>query len=298
MLKKIMLWSALILAFLGCSDTKEMTKIKGIKEVYTVNYPLYYFTKRMAPEGIKVLLPMPKDIDPAFWKPTTEDVMGFINADLIILNGADYAKWVKNFSLPESKSVNTSKSFEKELIHIQAKSKHTHGPEGEHSHAGTAFTTWLDMQQAISQAKIIKEALIDLEPSQKASIESKYITLKKELQALDEAFKGASLSSQKNIIASHPIYQYFARAYGLNIHPLLWEPEMKLDEKAKSDIQKLLKEHPSSLMIWEGEPSRENRDYVTDLGLKGIVIKPLMNQPEEGDFISGMKENIKNMNAD
>ncbi|NOR55061.1 MAG: zinc ABC transporter solute-binding protein, partial [Sulfurovum sp.] len=146
MFKNILFTLALLFLITGCNKSEKQiqTEESRFKKVYTVNYPLYYFTQRMAPQNVQVVFPVPDDVDPAFWQPNTEEILGFSQADLIIINGADYAKWRSTASLPESKLLNTSKAFQKELIHIKS-SDHTHGPGGEHSHAGTAFTTWLDM---------------------------------------------------------------------------------------------------------------------------------------------------------
>jgi len=73
-------------------------------------------------------------------------------ADLIVLNGAGYAKWTAKVSLPLLRTVDTSKSFEDTLIAMTDEITHSHGPGGDHSHSGTAFTTWLDFSQAARQA--------------------------------------------------------------------------------------------------------------------------------------------------
>ena len=292
MFKHFIFALSLIIVFLGCSESKTEPEEKKTKEVYTVNYPLYYFTKRMAPEGVEVFFPVPKDRDPAFWVPSTRETLAFVKADLIILNGADYAKWTQKVSLPASKLVISSEAFKKELLHIE-RSNHSHGPKGEHSHAGTAFTTWLDMQQAIKQAEAIKNALILMEPEGKEHIEQSYLQLKQELEELDIGFKNAFSDLKSPIVASHPVYQYFARAYGLNLKALLWEPAMKIDAKAQADITRLLEVHSAKVMIWEGKPTAENLDYIRSLGLKNIVIEPCMNRPEYGDFITKMQENLK-----
>ena len=294
MFKHFIFAFSLIVIFLGCSESQTAPEEKQTKEVYTVNYPLYYFTKRMAPEGVGVFFPVPKDVDPAFWVPTTQETLAFVKADLIILNGADYAKWTQKVSLPSSKLVNSSKAFEKELLYIES-SNHSHGPKGEHSHTGTAFTTWLDMQQAIKQAESIKNALLLMEPKEKEHIEQSFLKLKHELEELDKGFKNAFSNPHRPIIASHPIYQYFARAYGLNLKALLWEPEMKIDAKAQDEINDLLAGHPAKVMIWEGKTTAENLDYIQSLGLQNIVIEPCMNRPENGDFMTQMKENLKNL---
>ena len=149
------------------------------------------------------------------------------------------------------------------------------------------------MQQAIKQAETIKNALILMQPTQKAQIEQSYLQLKDELLVLDKEFRNALKDLQTPMIASHPVYQYFARAYGLDLKALLWEPEMKIDEKAQTEINALLAVHPAKIMIWEGEPIKENLEYVQGLGLQNMVIEPCMNRPTEGDFITVMKANLR-----
>ena len=40
--------------------------------IYTVNYPLQYFAKRIAGEHAEVVFPAPPAIDPAFWTPDVQ----------------------------------------------------------------------------------------------------------------------------------------------------------------------------------------------------------------------------------
>ena len=127
--------------------------------VYTVNYPLAYFAERIGGEHVEVVFPVPHDVDPAFWEPSAKDIADFQQADVILLNGARYARWLKRASLPRRKLVNTSAAFKKDYISVTGTATHQHGPGGDHSHAGTAFTTWLDFKQAIQQAKAIQLAL-------------------------------------------------------------------------------------------------------------------------------------------
>ena len=84
--------------------------------VYVVNYPLKYFAERIGANHVKVEFPAPPDVDPAYWNPELADISAFQKADLILLNGAGYAKWVAKVSLPRSKMLNTSKKFKDRYI--------------------------------------------------------------------------------------------------------------------------------------------------------------------------------------
>ncbi len=83
----------------------------GKLTIYTVNYPLKYFAERIAGKHAKVMFPAPKNVDPAYWMPDRKTILNYQKADLILLNGAHYAKWTEKVSLQRSKMVNTSLSI-------------------------------------------------------------------------------------------------------------------------------------------------------------------------------------------
>ena len=57
--------------------------------VYTVNYPLQYLAERIGGDLVEVIFPAPDDVDPAYWAPSPEEIAGYQQADLILLNGMD-----------------------------------------------------------------------------------------------------------------------------------------------------------------------------------------------------------------
>jgi len=152
-MKKILPFIFLIL--IGCADKKEQDQNESNErlKVISVNYPLHYFAQRIGGEYIDAEYPIPKNVDPAYWEPNADEIILYQDADLILLNGADYAKWVDKVSLPTSKLINTSHSFKDKYITMSEGLTHSHGPEGKHEHKGFAFTTWLNFKYAIIQAE-------------------------------------------------------------------------------------------------------------------------------------------------
>ena len=116
----------------------------GLLNIHVVNYPLQYMAERIGGKQVAVTFPAPADEDPATWKPSADQVSAYQQADLILLNGAGYAKWIDKVSLPASRMVNTGGSGQDHLIALNEDTTHTHGPTGQHAHSGFAFTTWLD----------------------------------------------------------------------------------------------------------------------------------------------------------
>ena len=94
--------SILAIAFLQCPALAENMSSDKLT-VYTVNYPLKYFAERIGGEYVEVVFPAPADVDPAYWLPDRETVSDYQKADIILLNGAHYAKWVEKVTLPGSR---------------------------------------------------------------------------------------------------------------------------------------------------------------------------------------------------
>ena len=223
--------------------------------VYVVNYPLKYFAERIGGTHVKVILPVPADEDPAYWTPGIADIGAYQQADLILLNGAGYAKWVRKVSLPRSKTVNTSRGFKDRYITVRETMTHSHGAEGEHAHEGLAFTTWMDLSLAVKQAEAIADALVRKRPQQEDMFRANYRSLEKDLLALDSRIKAiVPQNTTVPIIFSHPVYEYFEKAYGLNGRSVHWEPDQKPSPAQIAELKKLLENHPAQWMVWEGYP--------------------------------------------
>jgi zinc transport system substrate-binding protein len=263
---------------------------------YTVNYPLTYFAERIGGNLVNVVFPVPPDVDPAFWIPSTTTVREYQKADLIILNGAGYEKWTKKVSLPMLRSVDTSKAFKDSLIHIDTGVTHSHGPSGDHSHGGTAFTTWLDFSQAALQAEAINRALSRKLPEHMAVFSHNFELLRNDLLKLDAAMKALSAhETGLPLLGSHPIYQYMARRYSLNMKIVMWEPNEDPGTAQWKYLQGLVGEHKASWMIWEGEPLQNSSETLNQMGVQSQVFTPCFNRPVKGDFLSVMKQNLNNM---
>lgn len=265
--------------------------------VQSTNYPLHYFAERLATEAFELNYLVDPEIDPAFWKPGKSDVGAFQKADLILKNGADYEKWMKRVSLKTAPQVDTSKAFAGKFLKAPGK-EHRHGDGSVHSHAGTAFTTWIDLSQAALQAEAIAIRFKRDQPDAAAKIDENLAALLADLSELDGRLKSfGKVWGDKPLVASHPIYQYFARAYRLKIEAIEWEPEMEIKDSDLGDLKAILAEHPATWMIWEDVPSEANIAAVAELGLKSVVFAPCANRPAEGDWMAVMKANVERLEA-
>lgn len=266
-----------------------------IPVIAVVNYPLYYFANTIGGDHISVYFPEIEG-DPAYWKPSAEQVINFQDADLIFANGAGYAKWMEKVSLPSSKIVVTSIGFKDQWIEVNEGLAHSHGLEGEHVHKGTAFTTWLNFKLASNQSESIYNALNDLLPDHSDEFSRNFMQLKTSLIDLDKRMREVGLGVEdRQLIASHPVYQYMEKGYGLDIISKHWEPnEMPTDDMWK-DLKKIVTDHQGRIMIWEEEPLGDIRSKSEQLDVLISVFDPCANTPEIGDFVDVMNANIKRL---
>ncbi len=287
----------------ACSETRpqgESSRRPSAEEarlaVYVVNYPLQYFAERIGGENVEVRFPAPHDGDPAFWMPDAETVGVYQQADLILLNGANYAKWVGRVSLPQAKLVNTSLGFQDQYMLVQNAVIHAHGPKGEHSHGDIAFTTWLDPKLAVEQARAITQAFVKSRPDQKESFEDGFTNLERDLLDLDQEISNiVSTNPSQPLVASHPVFQYLTRRYGLNVKTVHWEPDEVPDDRKWREFTDILAAHPAQWMIWEGEPNPATVAKLKSMGITSVVFDPCGNVPEKGDFLSVMQQNVENL---
>ncbi len=286
-----------VLAVAACTQSERPSEAieagKDLPEVYTVNYPLAYFAERIAGESVTVVFPAPPDVDPAFWSPSAETIADYQRADLVLLNGAGYAAWIQRATLSQSRLVDTSAALADRLIPVDDTVTHSHGPGGDHSHQGAAFTTWLDMEFAAGQARAVFDALVRLRPENESAFRERLSDLEKEIGELDKRLQDvAERIGDRPLVFSHPVYQYLVRGYGLNGRSVHWEPHEIPGNDQWRELSDLFITHAAAWMIWEDEPLPDTVNRLEGLGIKSLVYRPCGNRPAEGSLVSVMLDNV------
>ena len=287
-LKTLLMTAALFTASVSHAFPKD-----GV--VYTVNYPLQYFAEAIAGDDLDVVFPAPPDVDPADWTPDVDTLIDYQAADLILLNGAGYAEWTKGVYLARSRLVDTSASFKDRLIAEESDQvPHVHGPTGaEVQGAAVAFTTWLDLSLSRAQAEAVRDAMVARWPDHAAAFAQRHAVLDAELATLDAALSEALTPLRGiRVLASHPVYQYLGRRYGLDMTSVHWEPDLTPPPEEWAALDALLGQRAATVMLWEGEPTQETRVALQARGLRVAVFPTLSNRPPEEDFVSILRAAI------
>lgn len=269
--------------------------------VFTTFSPTAYFVGRIVGEHAQVVCPVPEGEDPIYWRPSPEVIEQYQKADLIVINGAEYEKWVANAALPESRMVDTCARFKEQFITFEA-TTHSHGAEGQHTHEGIDGHTWMDPRNAIEQSAAIVAALKKRRPAQTHVWECGFQELVKDLETLDARFMAlAKSAAHATIIASHPAYNYIARRNGIPIRNITMAPDEPLTDAAVASLHALAKGGPPSallIVLWEEDPLDATRDRLEEeFGIRCVTFDPCENLGKASagtgrDYLAVMRENL------
>ncbi|SDX83333.1 metal ABC transporter substrate-binding protein [Citreimonas salinaria] len=265
--------------------------------VVPVNYPLAYFAARLGGDAVDVRYPVLESADPAFWEPSLSEIGGIQEADVIALNGAGFAQWTTRVSLPRSATVDTTRGLEDRYIRTDAIT-HSHGDGDEHSHDAIASHTWLDFAIAADQTDALAVFMQRRMRNIADRIAQNRAALRDDLMALDARAQSVAAGLENTtILATHPVYQYFARAYGLTIESLGWEAGAMPSAEQWDALAALQAETGAETLVWEAAPRDEALARAEDMGLRSVVFPPLAAPPREGDFLSVMSDVLDALEA-
>ena len=90
---------------------------------------------------------------------------------------------------------------------------------------------------------------------------------------------------------------YLARAYGLAVESVHWEPGGMPTDVQWEELEALVERHPATWMLWEGPPSPETAARLEELGICCVVFDPCGGPRPGEDFLSVLQANIERLRA-
>ena len=298
-MRSIIIFSSLLF-YLGCSPSKQdknNSKPSESDVIVTSFYPTTYFAERISGGLVPVVCLLPEDEDPIYWKPSSNAIVQFQAASLVILNGAEFEKWPNFVSLPLSKTIESVNLPPEELVKYEDSISHRHGPSGEHSHEGIDGHTWLDPIMAKLQSKTILEGMKRIWPVHGEAFEQNFNSLSADLDELNKRFE--SFQNVK-LLASHPAYNYLSKRYGWDIINFDFDPSESLDENQIKALQAALEKKDRNIMLWEEMPIDSIRDNLDNqFAIKSIEFSPCesMTASDLADGKDYLKVMLMNLDA-
>ena len=148
----------------------------------------------------------------------------------------------------------------------------------------------------MKQAQSTRDALTARWPEHGTQFSAQFDELKSELETLDRKFvEVVSANAKLPILFSHPVYQYSERRHDINGRSLHWEPGEMPTESMWGELNGVLASHPAKWMLWEGVPLPAVVERLKAIGIESLVYSPCSGEPEQGDFMQVMRENLENL---
>ena len=239
--------------------------------------------------AVEVFCPVPTDADPLHWKPGRGEIKTLQEADLVVLNGVGLEIWRDRVSLSDSKTITLGDAYKDRWLFFPGTVEHQHGPDGNHSHAGSDPHVWFDLGIVVEHGEQILAAFESRWPAESANFRKNWARTKERLEEIDAAWKAIDPAKLPPFLANHPAYDYGARRYGWIIESHDLDPETVPDEETIAAVTRSQRK----ILLWESAPTEKVRAAYQELGIDSVVIGAGEQPPESGDWASLMLENTR-----
>jgi zinc transport system substrate-binding protein len=264
-------------------ETEDFTKLQAISSFY----PLYEFAQQVGQDKVNVQLLVPEGVEPHDWEPTIQDVQQMQKSNLIIVNGFGFENWVE--SLEEMKYqgivVDTSDGITNNEI-FKKSSEHESDPH-----------IWLNPVLAKTQVQNIADAFSKLDPLNQKFYQKNAQSYIVELDGLDLKIRNDLSDCNRDFIAFHDAFSYFADEYDLHQHTIISsnDPHAEPTAKTLENVINTARELKIKIIFTEDTiDPRVSNVIANEIGGKILVLSPLEISGDE-NYISRMTENLDNL---
>jgi zinc transport system substrate-binding protein len=217
---------------------------------------------------LSVLIPI--GAEPHDFDLTIQVVQKANSANLLVYNGASMEEpWIHN--LTPQNTVDTSKGIN---LLANPNDPEIKGPNDPH--------IWLDPVLAIKQVQNIRDGLDKIDPKNAAYYNQNAQNFIGQLNKLDTAFRGNLTSSncaKRDFIPFHLGFAYFAKQYGLNVHPIHegLTPNGEVLPQKLVKVVNLVKNLGLKVIYSEGLIDPRSAQAIAEqiLGAKVVVLSPI-----------------------
>ncbi|MFS0820720.1 metal ABC transporter solute-binding protein, Zn/Mn family [Bacillus sp. 1P02SD] len=303
------------------TDLNENSEKREKLTIYTTLFPLEDFTRKIGGEFVEVKSIIPLGADAHTYEPTTKQMVDIAESEAFIFNGLGmelYAeKIAEALKIEDTLLVEATQGIEA-IAHRH--DDHEHHESGEHGHNEEHHDdyehghddhhhgdydphVWLDPYRAIHLAENIKNALIELIPTEKETFETNFNVLKEELEKLDSEFHQL-VDSKVNpeILVSHAAYGYWEETYGIHqIAVAGLSPSNEPSQKALKKIIEIAKEKQIQYVIFEQNVTPKIAEIIRKeikaepLRLHNLSVLTQEDIENSEDYFSLMRKNIETL---
>ncbi|MEK5441433.1 MULTISPECIES: metal ABC transporter substrate-binding protein [unclassified Fredinandcohnia] len=288
-----------ILAACGADQNKSSDE-EGKLTIYTTVFPLTDFTKKIGGEDVIVNSVYPPGADAHTFEPTPRDMTSIASADAFIYTGIGVEAFVASAKKTLKKEDVALIEAGSGIEFMSLEDDSHHHDEEDHQHGDIDPHIWLDPVYSIQIAENIKNALTELNPSNKDVYEENFNILKAQLEELNTEFmEVANSAKRKEILVAHSAYGYWEARYGIKqISITGFSPSNEPSQKELKNIIESVKKQNLEYILFEQNISSKIAETVQkETGTKSLTLHNLEALTEKEiednkDYFSLMKQNL------
>ncbi|WP_055071451.1 metal ABC transporter substrate-binding protein [Clostridium massiliamazoniense] len=310
-MKKKIFFGAIVIATLlgvmvGCNKTEKVSKENDNKiEVMTSIYPIGEFAKVIGGDKVNVRTMVPSGAEPHDFEPKAKDIVKLNESDLFIYNGLQMENWVdKVIKSVENKNLVIVNSSKNANVIANTEDEHEDEEEGHggnldhsgHNHGQEDPHIWLGLDEATKQCALIRDALIKVDPNNKAYYEENYNKFATELKNLKEEYKEKFASKdKKDFITGHAAFAYLCRDFGLeqrSLEGVFGEGEVT-PKHLKNLVEYCKANNIKTVFMPETASEKLSQTLANEVGAKVVKISSLETNSSGKDYLNTMKDNLE-----
>ena len=256
-------------------------------QVISSFYSIHEFAQNVGQEKVDVTLLVPIGVEHHDWEPTIKDVQRLQNSDLIIINGKGFEKWVDNLDESDYRGVIVDTS--NEILVKDLNEEYVRDSGDPH--------IWLNPVYAKVQVHNIAFAFSNLDPENQQYYQSNAAKYIEQLDSLDSKIRNELSGCNRDFVAFHDAFSYFANEYNLNQHTIISsnDPHGEATARTLETVISLARElNIKVIFSEENADTRTSEIIANEIGGKVLVLSPLEIN-SDGTYISKMTENLNNL---
>ena len=266
----------------------------GRLDVTAAFYPYAFLAERVGGDDVEVTTLTRPGAEPHDLELTPQQVAGLGESDLVVYaEGFQPAvdEAVEQQAADAAFDVNAATELTEGYVPLE-------DGELEPEEEGLDPHVWLDPTRYAEIARALGAELAELDPANAQAYEDRARELTEELMALDEELRaGLSSCERREIVTSHNAFGYLADRYDLEqIAVTGITPEEEPTPRRLADVARLAEERGVTTIFFEELVSpRTAESLAREVGAKAVVLSPLEGPPEDGDYFSAMRANLKTL---
>ncbi len=276
------------IAIYGTNSNQQFTTSDSSKlQVISSFYTLHEFSQNIGQEKVDVTLLVPVGVEPHDWGPTIKDVQRMQKSDLIIINGIGFENWVDNLEEIDYQGMIVDTSNEILVKNLGQ----------EHARTSVDPHIWLNPVYAKIQVQNIANAFSNSDPENQQYYQSNAAKYIEQLDLLDSKIRNELSNCNRDFVAFHDAFSYFADEYNLNQHTIISSnnPHGEATAKTLEDVISTARELNIKVIFSEENVNTRTSEIIAnEIDGKVLVLSPL-EVFSDGTYISKMTENLNNL---